>query len=165
MAAVRPPRLSAFPPGNRLNLLFGRVLGAESRLDVFQCQLNLVVADLLRASAELGPSQNRDDVIEAFVLRGEPVDLGGENLAFMREARALGVEPGVVGPRRQDHCLQHLGRRADRRALESCLAESSICSDFGEAARERGCGLLGRCGLHDTTCVNAGPVEPLQQCR
>ena len=58
MAAVRPPPLGPFPPGDRLGLFGGRVLGTKGGLDVLQRQLDLVVADLLRATAELGPSQN-----------------------------------------------------------------------------------------------------------
>ncbi len=97
MAAVHPSRLGPFPPGDRLCLFGGRILGAEGGLDVLQRQLGLVVTDLLRATPELGAAQDRDDVVEALVLRSEPVDLGGENFTLVREAFALGVEPGVGG--------------------------------------------------------------------
>ena len=102
-------------------------------LDVLQSQLDLVVADLLRRAAELGAAQNRDDVVEPLVLRGEPVDLGAENLPLVRQTLTLGVKTVVVRRRAARSSAFRLSprRRQIVRSSASCrrIADLQVLRD------------------------------------
>jgi len=58
-----------FGPGDVVALLCCSVLDAMLRLDVLEGQLDLVFADPLGTTAELGAALDRDDVIEALGTR------------------------------------------------------------------------------------------------
>lgn len=47
-------------------------------------------------------------MIEALILGRQSIDLGCENLLFVRQTLALGIEPSILCPCRQHHRLQRL---------------------------------------------------------
>jgi hypothetical protein len=96
-------------------------------LDVLEGQLDLVLADPFRATAELRAAQDRDDMIEALGMRSQSLYLGREKLTFLRQTFALGIEPGILGSCRQDHRLQR-HRRANRAATASCTTNRRFAS-------------------------------------
>ena len=99
-----------------VGLLRCGVLGAMLRLDILEGQLDLVVADPLRATAELRAAQHRDDVIEALGSRGQAVDLGGETAACAR--LAVGLRCLRAGEKQSLQALDIV--RAGRRSTASC---------------------------------------------
>jgi hypothetical protein len=78
VASVGAAGFRRLGPDDVANLLSSGVLGAMLRLDVLEGQLDLVLANPLRATAELRAAQNRDDMIEALGTRGQSFDLGGQ---------------------------------------------------------------------------------------
>jgi hypothetical protein len=108
-ASVGAPGFRSLGPDDVAGLLGCGILGAMPRLDVLKGQLDLVLADPLRATAELRAAKNRDDMIEALGTRSQSLYLGREKLTFLLQTFALGIEPGILGPCRQDHRLQRLG--------------------------------------------------------
>jgi hypothetical protein len=108
VAAIDTTDLRAPDSDDGVGLLRSGVLGAMLRLDILEGQLDLILADTLRAPTKLRTPQNRDDVIEALIPCRQPIDLGRENLLFMRRTLVVGIEPGTLDSCRQDHCLQRL---------------------------------------------------------
>jgi hypothetical protein len=78
VASVGAAGSRPFNPDDVAGLLSASVLGAMLRLDVLEGQLDLALADPLRATAELRAAQHRDDMIEALGTRGQSLDLGDQ---------------------------------------------------------------------------------------
>ena len=69
-----------------------RILDSEAGLHIFECEVELVIADLLGRAAEVRAAKHAKDMREAFVLS--------------LEAEVLAGERGVLSSRKEQHRLQ-----------------------------------------------------------
>lgn len=139
-------------------LLSCGILGAMLRLDVFEGQLDLVLADPLRTTTELRAAQHRDDMIEALGTRGQSLDFGGQRaglgLGGLRR-RKRGEQQGL-------QALTIARKLIDR---QRHAGDSPIWQHVRQPPPQLGRGSLRRCGPCNTACMHARPIQPFEQRR
>ena len=124
VAAIGAPVLGAMALGCLALLLRLGVLGRYGGLDILQRQVDLLLVQPLGGASEPAAAQHHDDVVEAGIVRLEPIDLGGQRCLLLAPRRLLMLElPALagqiltVGGKPGDQCLQAfrvLGKGVER---------------------------------------------------
>ena len=109
MAAIGAAALCRLAPDDVALLFDPGILSREAGLDILQRQDNLVFAEALGRAAKMSAAQDADDVIEALIACDQPIDLGGQHIAFGGQVSLVGARGLRFGRKHRDQRLEACG--------------------------------------------------------